>query len=110
LKDEPADDAIACADELEQRDVADLVERQRVNDERDDDGGDDDEQGAEEAELAPRLVHHAGEEQVFWLLRGIDGNVRPVGQRAADGGFIGSRLYRDEHGAYLRWCESRNVA
>ena len=50
LENEAADDAIARADELEQRDVADFVERQRVDDQRDDDGGNDDEQHAEEAE------------------------------------------------------------
>ena len=110
LEDESADDAVAGTDELEQRDVADLVERERVDDERDDDGGDDDEQDAEEAELAARLVHHAGEQQVLLLLGGIDGDVRPGAQRAADGGFIGTGLQRDEHGADLRRGERGNAA
>ena len=60
LENESTDDAIAGTDEFEQRDVADLVKRERVDDERDDDGGNDDEKDAEKPELAAGLVHHAG--------------------------------------------------
>jgi hypothetical protein len=81
LEDEAADHAVARADQLEQRDVADLVERERVDDQRDDDGGNDDEQRAEQTELALRLVHHAGEQQVLLLLRGIDRDVGQVSRR-----------------------------
>ena len=50
------------------------------------------------------------EQQVLLLLGGIDGDVRPGAQGAADGGFIGSGLQRDQHGADLRRGERGNAA
>jgi hypothetical protein len=103
LENQADDHAVARAHQLEHRDVVNLVERERVEDQRHDDGGDDDEQDAEQADLPPRLVHHAGEQQVASdHAPVVNRHVRPGGDRGrhCGGSTPGSQRTHDgaDHG------------
>ena len=81
LQDHPGDGAVAGADELEHRDLADLVQRHGVDDEGHDGGADHREDDQEHADLACRGGDQLGDEDFFHLRAGEHLEVLPAADR-----------------------------
>jgi hypothetical protein len=86
LQDHAGDGAVARADELEHRDLADLAQRHGVDDEGHDGRADDGQDHQEHADLLGRGGDQLGDQDVFHLRAGVHLQVLP----AADG--FGHRL------------------
>jgi hypothetical protein len=73
LHDHCGDGAVARSDQLQHRDLADLVHGQRVDDERDDRGADDGQDHQEHADLLGRGGDQLADQNAFHLRARVDG-------------------------------------
>ena len=98
LDDEADDRAIRRTDQFQGGDGAQLIHRQRVDDERDDDRRDDDQDRHEHAKLTLHFRDDEDRQVIFLLLLADGGQVFPAVDLPCDSGFIDARIKADQHG------------
>ena len=91
LQDHPGDGAIACADQLEHRDLAHLGQRHRVDDEGDDRRADHGEDDEEHEDLLRRGGDQLGDEDLVHVGPGVGFEVLPAPDLARHDRFVGVR-------------------
>jgi len=96
LQDEPCDRPVRGADDFEGGDVARLLERHRVDDQRDDDDRHDEQDGAEQQRLAASAVDHTLRQHLLLLGLGERAIVVPSLDPTRHLPRVGSRVQPDE--------------